>query len=85
MLINSKYSKYLLYRAVAWRVIKYVYCRGSNATLFGRKALISGYILGVNAFFFALQHSCGSLQSTYSKNYLVETIPINEYNINAWE
>ena len=58
---------------------------GSYATLSGCKALISGCILGVDAFFFALQHSYGFLQSTYSKNYLVETIPINEYNVYMWE
>ena len=40
---------------------------GSYATLSGGKALISGCILGVDAFFFALQHSYGFLQSTYSK------------------
>ena len=40
---------------------------GSYATLNGSKALISGCILGVSAFFFALQHSYGFLQSTYSK------------------
>ena len=66
---------------------KYVYCRGSYATLSGSKALISGCFLGVNAFFFALQHrdSYGFLQSTYRKNYLVETIPIKEYNMDMWE
>ena len=40
---------------------------GSYATLSGCKALISGCILGVDAFFFALQHSYGFLQSTYKK------------------
>ena len=36
-------------------------------------------------FFMSWKHSYGFLQSTYSKNYLVETIPINEYNIYVWE
>lgn len=38
-----------------------------GAMLVSNKAVISGYILGVSAFF-ALQHSYGFLQSAYSGN-----------------
>ena len=58
---------------------------GSYARLFAGKALASDVILEVDAFFFALQHGYGFLQSTYRENYLVETIPINEYNICVWK
>lgn len=38
---------------------------GSYARLFAGKALISATNSDVNAFFFALQHSYGFIQSTY--------------------
>ena len=41
---------------------------GSYARLFAGKALASGVILEVDAFFFALQLSYGFLQSTYECN-----------------
>lgn len=57
---------------------------GSCARLFGNKAVISGYVLGLSPSFMPCSIATGSC-SQHIVKYLVETIPINEYNIHMWE
>lgn len=62
--------------------IEYVYCRGSYARLFAGKALESDAVWEVEAFFLPCSIATGAC-SQHIVKYLVETIPINEYNIHV--